>query len=135
MSDPNSYQVGGQHYATEYQHWDMVADAGMNYFEGQITKYLSRWRKKNGLEDLRKSLHYAEKLYKLYQEDRMKIPVCQRLMHPVSRFICQYDFTTMEKDVFKMLVMYNSLMHFALIKELLANMVEGQASKTAQAGT
>jgi hypothetical protein len=54
-------QIGGTHYGAAYGHWDLVADTGMGYFPGQITKYLTRWRKKGGLEDLRKALTYAEK--------------------------------------------------------------------------
>ena len=59
----NKMQVGGEHYASEYQHWDFVQDAlcGL-YLEGQITKYVSRWRKKNGVQDLQKALHFTNKL-------------------------------------------------------------------------
>ena len=59
----NEMQVGGSHYASGYQHWDFVHDAlcGL-YLEGQITKYVARWRKKNGLQDLEKALHFAMKL-------------------------------------------------------------------------
>src|SRR5690606_7409665 len=31
------------------------------YFEGQVTKYVSRWRKKNGVQDLEKALHFLQK--------------------------------------------------------------------------
>lgn len=62
-SSANSRQVGGQHYASEYQHWDFVDDVlnGM-YLEGVISKYITRWRKKNGREDLLKADHYLDKL-------------------------------------------------------------------------
>jgi len=41
----------------------MVLDILRNrYLEGQITKYITRWRLKNGLEDLKKAAHYADKL-------------------------------------------------------------------------
>ena len=69
--NPNQRQVGGDHYRAGYQHWDLVADAGMGYFEGQITKYLSRCRKKGGPEDVRKAIHYLDKLIMLYKEDRL----------------------------------------------------------------
>jgi len=60
---PNEMQVAGNHYASEYQHWDFVADAlGGLYLEGQITKYICRWRKKNGIQDLEKALHFTHKL-------------------------------------------------------------------------
>lgn len=61
----NDLQVGGDHYKAEYQHWDYVYDTGLNYLNAQITRYISRWRKKNGIEDLRKALHYARKAREL----------------------------------------------------------------------
>jgi len=60
--DINDKQVGGKHYKCNYQHWDLVCDLGLNYLEGCITKYVARWRKKNGIEDLHKAVHYLEKL-------------------------------------------------------------------------
>jgi hypothetical protein len=58
----NDRQVGGSHYKTGgLQHWDLVEMFGWDYFQGQITKYLMRWRKKNGLEDLEKARHYLDK--------------------------------------------------------------------------
>lgn len=58
----NDRQVGGSHYAAELQHWDMIEDHGIGYLEGCASKYASRWRKKNGVQDLEKGLHYTEKL-------------------------------------------------------------------------
>lgn len=58
----NERQVGGQHYqALPMQHWDYVAANELDYFQGQITKYVSRWKLKNGLEDLEKARHFLEK--------------------------------------------------------------------------
>lgn len=61
MSDANATQVAGDHYRSEYQHWDFVIDSQMPYVLGCATKYLTRWRKKNGIQDLKKSIHYIEK--------------------------------------------------------------------------
>lgn len=58
----NDRQVGGAHYAKPIQHWDYVVAQGLGYFEGQITKYVSRWRDKNGIEDLKKARHFLDKL-------------------------------------------------------------------------
>jgi len=58
-------QVGGSHYAAAYQHWDVIEDWGVGYLEGCATKYLTRWRKKNGVQDLEKALHYATKLLEI----------------------------------------------------------------------
>lgn len=59
----NERQVGGEHYKTEGkpEHWDLVITYGWDYFQGQITKYLMRWRLKNGIEDLEKARHYLDK--------------------------------------------------------------------------
>lgn len=61
-TDVNARQVGGSHYGLRsYQHWDVVAEFNLDYFQGQITKYVMRWRDKNGVEDLEKAAHYLEK--------------------------------------------------------------------------
>lgn len=58
----NERQVGGSHYKTGgEEHWDRVARLGLDYFQGQITKYVERWKKKNGLEDLKKARHFLDK--------------------------------------------------------------------------
>lgn len=62
MSTSNDIQIGGQHYAGAYQHWDFVAEClGNDYLLGCATKYIWRHAKKNGLEDLRKADHYLQK--------------------------------------------------------------------------
>lgn len=58
----NERQVGGDHYKTKYEHWDFVEDIGLGYLESVAIKYIARWRKKNGVEDLQKADHYIEKL-------------------------------------------------------------------------
>ena len=61
--NPNERQVGGTHYANEYQHWDWVEDCNMGYLEGNASKYITRHRfKGQAVEDLRKARHYVEKL-------------------------------------------------------------------------
>lgn len=63
---PNNRQVGGDHYksnaaANGLQHWDVVDLFQLDYFQGNVSKYLFRWRHKNGLEDLEKARHYLDK--------------------------------------------------------------------------
>ena len=67
----NSIQHGGNHYKQHtYETWDVIADWGLGYFDGNAVKYLSRWRHKNGVEDLRKARHYIDKLIEM--ETRVK---------------------------------------------------------------
>jgi len=68
MPKANEVQVAGDHYKSEYQHWDFVRDAGLDYLESQIVRYVTRWRKKGGLQDLEKALHFVAKL----QEEKTK---------------------------------------------------------------
>ena len=64
----NDNQVGGSHYKeSKIQHWDFVWDNDLDYFQGQITKYVTRWKKKNGLEDLRKAEHFLQKYIALVE--------------------------------------------------------------------
>lgn len=60
-SSANDKQVAGTHYKSEFQHWDFVLATKMNYLLGCASKYVSRWRKKNGVEDLEKAKHYLQK--------------------------------------------------------------------------
>jgi len=68
-ADANSRQVAGTHYAAEsgIQHWDIVAQHDLDYFQGQITKYVMRAKKKNGVEDLHKAKHFLEKYIELVE--------------------------------------------------------------------
>jgi hypothetical protein len=82
----NKRQVGGDHYRkgrNGVQHWDLAAAQDYDYFQGQITKYVDRWKRKNGIVDLEKALHFLEKYIEVEKhkledkgkrEDGMKHP-------------------------------------------------------------
>ena len=64
-------QYGGTHYekstgvcphcgSADLQHWDLYAEAP--YLEGTATKYITRWRRKGGVADLRKAITVIEKI-------------------------------------------------------------------------
>lgn len=62
----NSTQVGGDHYKTKpIQPWDYIIANGLGFCEGNAIKYISRWREKNGVEDLKKARHYIDKLIEI----------------------------------------------------------------------
>lgn len=66
----NQTQVAGNHYlAKAIQPWDYIAVNKLGYFEGNIVKYVSRWRDKGGIEDLRKARHYLDKLIEMETGD------------------------------------------------------------------
>jgi hypothetical protein len=57
----NDKQVDGSHYKSKIQHWDYVVANDLDYFQAQVTKYVTRWKKKNGVVDLQKAFHFLEK--------------------------------------------------------------------------
>jgi hypothetical protein len=58
----NDRQVSGSHYQTEIQPWDFIVANNLNYLEGNIIKYVCRYKDKNGIVDLHKAQHYLHKL-------------------------------------------------------------------------
>ena len=59
-------QVAGNHYKDlPIQPVEYIHANALGYFEGNVIKYISRWRKKNGIADLEKAKHYIELLIEL----------------------------------------------------------------------
>jgi hypothetical protein len=59
-------QVAGSHYKDlPIQPVEYIYANALGYFEGNVIKYVSRWRKKNGVADLEKAKHYIELLIEL----------------------------------------------------------------------
>lgn len=66
MTSPMDTQVGGSHYKDmAIQPAEYVYRNGIGFLEGNVIKYVSRWRKKNGLEDLRKARHTLDLLIQM----------------------------------------------------------------------
>jgi hypothetical protein len=62
----NNKQIAGTHYKDKsVQPWDYIAANNLGYFEGNIVKYVSRWKDKGGVQDLEKARHYLDKLIEL----------------------------------------------------------------------
>ena len=63
-------QVGGDHYrTTSIQPWEVIDAWKLNFYEGNALKYLQRWRRKGGVADLRKLIHYIERLIELEEKN------------------------------------------------------------------
>lgn len=72
----NDVQVGGDHYKRQpIQPWDFIVANNMGFLDGNVVKYIARFRNKGGIEDLKKARHYLEKLIEVetaagYEEAR-----------------------------------------------------------------
>lgn len=68
------YQVGGSHYTQmkiqplEYCHANNIGK-----IEGDVIAYVSRWRSKGGIEDLKKAVHELEILIELEESERIEV--------------------------------------------------------------
>lgn len=70
MSEANAMQVGGDHYRKQpIQCWDYLIANQIPFMEGCVIKYVSRWRQKGGVEDLRKARHYLDKLIEVESQE------------------------------------------------------------------
>ena len=59
-------QVAGNHYKDlPIQPVEYIHANNLGYCEANVVKYVSRWRKKNGIADLEKAKHYIELLIEL----------------------------------------------------------------------
>lgn len=54
-------QVGGNHYdRMKIQPITFIVDNDIPFIEGNIIKYVCRWKDKGGVEDLKKAKHYLD---------------------------------------------------------------------------
>jgi hypothetical protein len=60
-------QVGGDHYKLPIQPTDYIYENNLNWYQGNVIKYISRYNRKNSdtakqIEDLKKAIHYIQLL-------------------------------------------------------------------------
>ena len=58
---PQDRQIGGSHYKHFHiQPYEFISKNELSFFQGNVIKYVCRYRFKNGVEDLEKIKHYCE---------------------------------------------------------------------------
>ena len=63
MSDPLKIQQGGSHYKNlPIQPVEYAYANNLGFIEANVVKYVTRWRTKNGVDDLKKARHYLDLL-------------------------------------------------------------------------
>lgn len=68
-----SEQVGGSHYKRfEIQPVEYIYRNRFDFLTGNVIKYISRWRFKNGIEDLEKAKHYIDMLIELEKKKKVQ---------------------------------------------------------------
>ena len=68
---PQERQVGGSHYKHfTIQPFEFISKNELTFFQGNVIKYVCRYRFKNGIEDLEKIIHYCELEKKKLQDTK-----------------------------------------------------------------
>lgn len=58
---PLTRQEGGDHYKKyKIQPYEFISSNNLSFFQGNVIKYVIRYKDKNGTEDLKKIIHYCE---------------------------------------------------------------------------
>lgn len=137
MSKANEVQHGGTHYRTGYQHWDLLPDIGFGpaYYLGCATKYITRYKRKNGIEDLLKARHFVQKLLELTNDGRVEPPQVPGLLGSVpssikvKMFFEENGLDEAQREVIQLLLGYTFSAHLAhaiwLIDGMIGKLKEG----------
>jgi hypothetical protein len=60
-ADLTSTQIGGDHYCKRnIQPWDVIGEYELDFWLGNVIKYVLRHESKGGVEDLKKARHYLD---------------------------------------------------------------------------
>lgn len=63
-------QIGGGHYKDQkIQPVEYIHANGLGFMEGNVIKYVTRHKSKNGAQDLKKAIHYCQLLLQLEYPD------------------------------------------------------------------
>jgi hypothetical protein len=66
-------QVGGSHYREMLiQPVEYILANGLGFIEGSVIKYVSRWKAKGGVDDLKKARHFLDLLIEHETRDQPK---------------------------------------------------------------
>ena len=66
VNSPKHYTQGDMEVITA------IEGLGLDYHQCNVLKYISRYRFKNGMEDLQKAKWYVERLIYIYEQDAIK---------------------------------------------------------------
>ena len=58
---PQDKQIGGSHYKNMViQPFEFISKNELTFFQGNVIKYVCRYKQKNGIQDLEKIIHYCQ---------------------------------------------------------------------------
>ena len=135
----NNKQVGGGHYRTVkkdgVQHWDYCVVVNVPNLEYAATKYLTRWYKKNGLQDIQKAVHYMEKRIESFRNHVGIVKGANRNQGLFNRYIEDNQIPHHEREVIDLIMHWKGVDQLEDILSRLQNLLntaeEAEGSPTA----
>jgi hypothetical protein len=128
----NDAQQVPTHYLSSHIHWDYVIRALDNrYLEGNITKYVVRHRKKAGMRDLEKALHYADKLIESVEEG-LVVPILAPLGYEISTFAAANGLNSYETYIVKRMANWENSMHIKEARTAIRILMDEQRQRDAE---
>ena len=97
-----------EHYQSTIEPIDFIVANNLNFIEGNIIKYVARYKKKNGLEDLLKGFEYYKKLIELVENENN--------LQKTQNAIINKDNKLIEKRIFKIYT-YETTSCYSLIED------------------
>lgn len=100
------YQGEAHYKGYQYEPVKFIIDMKFDFIQGNILKYLVRYRKKNGLQDLKKAKNYAKIGYMHGAKGRTYGSVLERDINldRLYRFISQAQFDQQTRDFLMILI-------------------------------
>lgn len=70
---PQDKQIGGNHYKEFHiQPYEFISKNNLSFFQGNVVKYVCRYLKKGGIQDLEKIKHYIDLEILKLKDDKKK---------------------------------------------------------------
>lgn len=130
MTAANETQVGGDHYKKggSHQHWDFISVSyGSGYLVGCATKYLTRWRDKNGIEDLKKAVHYCQKLREMAEDTTVgPRPASVPFRMSLEDFVASNNIPPAEAAAIQLIFTWRTAADIAQAEAIIADLIEAE---------
>ena len=92
MDSALDIQIGGNHYRDlQMQPIVLITKANCDFIQGCIIKYISRYKSKNGKQDIEKCIHYAQLAIELLPDEKNYVNIGLGYSYAKTNSLNQYQ--------------------------------------------
>lgn len=111
-------QVGGNHYKNlAVQPIELITALKCSFIQGSIIKYVTRYKHKNGVQDLMKCIHFARLALELKDSHKCNP---EKLSLELNRYILKNKMTILQRRIITQVVYNNYARVIQYCKDLIA---------------